>query len=104
MYNFDCQAADLLAWVIVYEEVQDDLGNILKLVTEAKQFTNYEEAEAYMASQESGNCRLVSNSPMVSCVPLEELENYELVHASAQGLQLTSGNLTPQVKIFQYTE
>ncbi|MBN2077154.1 MAG: oligosaccharyl transferase, archaeosortase A system-associated [Dehalococcoidales bacterium] len=104
MYNFDCQAADPVAWVIDYEQVQDDLGNILKLVTEAKQFTNYEEAEEYMASMESGNYRIVSNNPMVSCIPLEELDNYELVHASEQGLQLTSGNLTPQVKIFQYTK
>ena len=77
-------------------------SNVLKLVTEANQYTSFEEAEEYISSQETGNYRIVSNNPMVSCVPLEELDDYELVHASEQGLQLTSGNLTPQVKIFQY--
>jgi hypothetical protein len=90
--------------VIGYEERQDEAGNVFKLVTEANQYASYEEANEFISGQETGNYRIISSDPMVSCVPLEELDNYELVHASEQGLQLTSGNLTPQVKIFQYTQ
>ncbi|UCC17729.1 MAG: oligosaccharyl transferase, archaeosortase A system-associated, partial [Dehalococcoidales bacterium] len=105
LYNFDCQAVNSTAiWVIGYEEREDDAGNFFKLVTEAKQYTSYEEAEEFISGQETGNYRIVSNDPMVPCIPLEELDNYELVHASEQGLQLTSGNLTPQVKVFQYKQ
>jgi len=105
LYNFDCQAVNSTTiWVIGYEDRKDDAGKVFKLVTEARQFTSYEEAEEFISSQETGNYRIVSNDPMVPCIPLEELDNYELVHASEQGLQLTSGNLTPQVKVFQYTK
>ena len=105
MYNFDCQAVNATSiWVIGYEERQNEAGGIFKLVTEAKQYSSYEEANEFVAAQETGNYRIVSNNPMASCIPLEALDSYELVHASEQGLQLTSGNLTPQVKIFEYTE
>jgi len=105
LYNFDCQAVDAVTiWVIGYEERKDEAGNVFKLVTEAKQYSSYEEAKQYISSKETGNYRIVSNDPMVSCVHLDALDNYELVHASDQGLQFTSGNLTPQVKVFQYTK
>ena len=63
-----------------------------------------EEMTALSGTHKFYDTRIVSNNPMASCIPLEALDSYELVHASEQGLQLTSGNLTPQVKIFEYTE
>lgn len=105
MYNFDCQAANSTSiWVIGYEQRQDEAGNSFKLITEAKQYISYEEASEFISAQETGNYRIVSNDPMAPCIPLEALDNYELVHASEQGLPLTSGNQTPQVKVFQYTK
>ncbi len=105
MYNFNCQAANSTSiWVIGYEQRQDEAGNVFKLITEATQYTSYEDASEFISAQETGNYRIVSNDPMAPCIPLEALDNYELVHASEQGLQLTSGNLTPQVKVFQYTK
>ena len=105
MYNFNCQAANSTSiWVIGYEQRQDEAGNVFKLITEATQYTSYDEASEFISAQETGNYRIVSNDPMAPCISLEALDSYELVHASEQGLQLTSGNLTPQVKVFQYTK
>ncbi len=105
MYNFDCQAVNSTSiWVVRYEELQTEEGGVIKGVTEAKQYNSYDEANEFISAQETGSYRIVSNNPMLSCIPLDALENYELVHASEQGLQLTSENLTPQVKVFQYTK
>ncbi len=105
MYNFDGEAVNSTSvWVIGYEELQTEDGGVIKGVTEASQFASFEEASEFISAQETGNYRIVSNDPMSSCIPLEALDYYELVHASEQDLQLTSGNQTPQVKVFQYTK
>jgi len=105
LYNFDCQAVNSTSILVIgYEERQDEAGNRFKMITEANQYPTYEEAEEFISAQETGNYRIVSNDPMVSCVPLEKLDNYELVHTSERSITFTSGNQTPQVKVFQYTK
>lgn len=105
MYNFDCQAvtpASIL--VIAWEERKDDSGNALKEVTKLDQFSSYEEAEAYIASQETGNYRIIGHDPLIPCTPIEALEHFKLEHGSEQGLSLGSDNATPEVKLFKYVE
>ena len=95
LYNFDGKAAvPHETLVISYKEVIQH-----KEITSSKSFSNYEDAETYISSQESGNYRIVGSDPFISPVPLEEMEHYKLVYASPQKWQ---GK--PAVKLFEYTK
>lgn len=59
-------------------------------------FPTYEDAQAYVASQTSGNYRIVGWDPFSSPVPLEELKSYKLVYP------LGANTSTTAVKIFEY--
>ena len=61
-----------------------------------------EQAEAYVSSQASDNCRIVSEGPLVTPVPLEALEHYKLVYSSDSSRMEPGGTIIPEVKIFQY--
>jgi len=103
LYNFDGMAViPESTTVISYEENIDDMGRQFKLVTGAQQFATYEEAEVFLASQETGNYRIVSANPMVSPVPLEPVEHYKLVHSSNGTLPISNTETVPAVKIFEY--
>ncbi len=110
LYNFDGKAVTPeSAWVISYQENADKAGNIYKLITGAEKFNTYEEAEAYLSSQESTNYRIVGMNPMISPVPLEALEHYRLIHSSDELVSdssvtlemLTDIGAEPAVKIFE---
>jgi len=85
--------------VISYEEKLSREGVPYREVTSSSLFPSYEQAEAYISSQESGNYRIVNEKAFTSPVPLEEMTHYELVYTSAQKWQ---GK--PAVKIFEYTK
>ncbi len=105
LYNFDGQAVTPeVTTVISYQWREDDEGNTFKLIDSAQQFDTYQEAVDYIAAQESGNFKIVSSNPMVSPVPLEVLERYEMVHASEELINLPDFGPSPQVKIFEYLE
>ncbi|MFC2010205.1 oligosaccharyl transferase, archaeosortase A system-associated [Chloroflexota bacterium] len=102
LYNFDGEAVTPeKATVIGYEERFDDAGNLAKLVTTMEEFDTYEEAEAYIANQESPNYRIISLDPILSPVPLEALEDYELIYSSDETVTLADGSEVPEIKIFQ---
>jgi hypothetical protein len=104
LYNFDGnQVVPKSSPVISYEERVSRDGQPYKEITNAEFFPSYEEAEAYIASQKSGNYRIVSDDPFVSPVPLQALEHYELVYSSSGFKTTPSGGLIPEVKIFEYT-
>jgi oligosaccharyl transferase (archaeosortase A-associated) len=97
LYNFDGQAVvPTESIVISYNEEEAGTGEKYKLITNYWSFPTYEEAEAYVASQASGNYRVVSNSPFSSPVPLEALNSYKLVYSSGVTITATT------VKIFEY--
>jgi oligosaccharyl transferase (archaeosortase A-associated) len=97
LYNFDCKAVvPTESLVISYEERVTSGGVGYKEVTNAWSFSTYEEAEAYVASQEAGNYRIVGTSPFSSLIPLEELNSYELVYSSGDTTSETT------VKVFEY--
>jgi len=97
LYNFDGKAViPTESIVISYEERVVSGGVKYKEVTSAQPFSSYGEAQAYMASQASGNYKIVGVSPFTSPVPLEALSSYKLVYP----LEATTNTTT--VKIFEY--
>jgi len=104
LYNFDGKAVTPEKSIVIsYQEEKSREGILFKLITSAEEFDSYEEAEAYLLSQESGNYKIVSNNPLVSPVPLEEMENYELIYSSNGTSELRTLETVPAIKIFEYT-
>jgi len=89
---------------ISYELNEDEEGNQYKLITTAEEFGSYEEAEAFLLSQESGNYEIVGVDPFISPVPLEALEDYQLIHSSDGSIEVPNVGEIPAVKIFEYLE
>ncbi|MFC2056842.1 oligosaccharyl transferase, archaeosortase A system-associated [Chloroflexota bacterium] len=105
LYNFDGKTVTPESlWVISYREDADNAGTLYKIITSAEQFDTYEDAEAYISSQESTNYRIVSMDPMISPVPLEALEHYKLIHSSDNKVSLSGEREVPAVKIFEYID
>ena len=103
LYNFDGREVNpQTTKVISYEERISGDGKPYKLVTSIKSLPGYEEAEAYVSNQASGNYRIVSENPFVSPVPLEALEHYELIYSSKSRKMEPGGSIVPEVKIFEY--
>ncbi len=104
MFNFDGKAVtpdNILA--ISFSENKNNAGQSYKIITSAKQFANYQEAEDFVASQPAGSYRIVSSTPLKSAVPLEALEHYKLIHSSdSNTISLGDGTTIPSVKIFEY--
>jgi asparagine N-glycosylation enzyme membrane subunit Stt3 len=104
LYNFDGEAVtEVKTVVITYENKKDPQGMSYKQVTDAKEFSSYQEALDYAASQESGNHMIVGISPLLSPIPLEAVPDFRLVHASEEGTSLQNVGFVPEVKIFEYT-
>ena len=105
LYNFNGeQVIPRSSTVVSYEQRVTSEGQSYRAIRDAKSFSSYEEAETYVASQKSGNCRIVGSDPLASPVPLEALEHYSLVYSSTGTKMQTGGKLVPEVKIFEYIE
>jgi len=99
LYNFDGEAVEPEDSIIVisWEEKLSQEGVWYKEITSSESFSTYEEAEAYISSQELGNYKIVGTDPFTCPVPLEEMTHYRLVYSSPQKWQDK-----PAVKIFEY--
>jgi hypothetical protein len=105
LYNFDGkQVVPRNSTVISFEERIASDGQPYKEITSAKSFPSYEEAEAYISSQKSGNYRIVSSDPSASPVPLQALEHYKPVYSSKGSKMMPNGSLISEVKIFEYVK
>ncbi len=72
-----------------------------KVVTDQQSFTSYDTAKAFIDTHP--NYQIVSSNPLVSPVPLQKLQHYELIHQSPTIVaSQQSGNIS-QVEIFQYS-
>jgi hypothetical protein len=101
LYNFDGKAANgSNPIVIAYKETDID-GTRYKVVTDAKQYATYQEAQDYIASQKSGNFDIVGNNPFVSPIPLEAVTGYKLVHSSMYVITYAENAMVPEIKIFE---
>jgi dolichyl-diphosphooligosaccharide--protein glycosyltransferase len=110
LYNFGGEAVVPYesSLVISYQEQTDDEGNVYRVITdvanEGQAFTTYEAAQAFLEGQDpSANYILVSNDPFNSPVPLEELENYELVKQSTTAVGTRGDDSITYVQLFEYT-
>jgi len=105
LYNFDGKAvtpATNSSIVISYEEQVATGGQKYKAITSGQAFATYEEARAYLASQTTGNYRIVGASASTSPVPLEALADYQRVYPE-HTLPEPNGTAAPTtVKIFKY--
>ena len=105
LYNFDGkQIVPSRSMVISYEERLTREGQPYKAIIGVESFPSYDDAEAYIASQKTGNYRIVSPDPLASPVLLQALEHYKLVYSSTDSEVMPSGALIPEVKIFEHVE
>ena len=88
--------------MISYQEGISPEGEPYKEITSAQSFPTYEEAEAYVLSQESDSYRIVGDNPFVSPVPLEALEHYRLIYSSESSIMEPGIGMISEVKIFEY--
>ena len=97
LYNFDGKAVTPTESIVIsYQENVISEEEKYKEITNGWSFPTYEEAEAYVAAQTSGNYRIVGADPFISPMPLEELNSYELVYPPE------ATTTTGTVKIFEY--
>jgi len=103
LYNFNGQSVIPAESLVVLYEDRTDSGSGLqyRLITGVWPFDTYEEAEAYLAKQGSGNYRIASSNPFNSPVPLEAMTDYELVYSSSSEVGIAD-QAVPGVKIFEY--
>ncbi len=105
LYNFDGKAVSpSTCAVISYKKKVYPDGAYRKEIVSAKTFTKYEDAEAYISQQKTGNYRIASDNPFISPVPLEGLKNYRLAFSSTTGKLQKDVGMVPTVKIFEYSQ
>jgi oligosaccharyl transferase (archaeosortase A-associated) len=104
LYFFDGKAVTTVnPLVITYEDKTDRTGYHFKFITAYKEFTDYQAALRYIASQTSGKYEIVSASPFMSPVPIDALDNFTLVHSSPDTRPTTGNGTIPEIKIFEYS-
>ncbi len=102
LYNFDGKStAETNPRVISYRTVGNPNGTSYTEVLSEMKFDTYQEAEAYIASQSSGDYRIVGVDPLASPMPLEELGDYRLVYSSGGQASISNLRQIPAVKIFE---
>jgi dolichyl-diphosphooligosaccharide--protein glycosyltransferase len=105
LYNFDGgRVIARSSFVISYEEKVNPDGQFYRQITDAKSFGSYEDAQAYITSQKSGNYKVVSPNPYVSPVTLLALNHYKLIYSSKGSVTDPGIGAVPEVKIFEYTK
>ena len=100
LYNFDGKAVVPLessTVVLSWELRTSDEGMQFKQIVGSWAFNSKEDAESYIASQQTGNYVLGNPNPFISPISLAEMQDYELVYASPQ-----TSNSQAFVKIFEY--
>jgi hypothetical protein len=103
LYNFNGgQVIPESTTVLSYEERIAPEGQHYKEILDTKSFSNYTEAEAYIAGQDSGNYQIASPNPFVSPVPLEKLNYFRYVHSSDSSILQPGAGSVPEVKIFEF--
>jgi hypothetical protein len=84
------------------EEVTDYDGNKIpgKVITDQKSFATFDSAEAF--AQANPSYIIVGTNPLVSPVPLERMEHYQLIHKSPTTVMTQGVETISSVEIFEY--
>jgi oligosaccharyl transferase (archaeosortase A-associated) len=101
LYNFDSEAVTSTQPIVISYQEKEYRGEKYKEITSGQYFSSYEDAQAYVAAQTSGNYEIVGETPFISIVPLEELTSYELVYQS-EATTTVAGQTLPSIKIFKH--
>jgi len=105
LYIFDGKAVVPETTIVVtLEEMATPEGVLLKVITGEEEFESYQEAEAHILSQDSGNYKIIGLDPLTSPVPLEALEHYQLIYGSDSSITLSAAGAVSAVKIFEYID
>jgi len=102
LYNFDGKA--VIPQTVTVINTADRLGpqgKTYKEIMDIKEFATFNEAQEFISSKKSDNYIIVSDDPLKSPVPLEELEQYALQYSSTQKNSDFYKPL-PNIKIFEY--
>ncbi|MFA5054802.1 MAG: oligosaccharyl transferase, archaeosortase A system-associated [Dehalococcoidia bacterium] len=105
LYNFNTEAAvpNNSTFVILYAEDTDSSGEkyryIADVANNGKAFTTYEEALGFL--DDHPDYILIGLDPFSSPIPIDALEEYELIHSSPTPNCV--GQNYPYVKVFEYT-
>ncbi|HJX13356.1 MAG TPA: oligosaccharyl transferase, archaeosortase A system-associated [Dehalococcoidales bacterium] len=103
LYNFDGKAVTSVHPVVVTYEVKADAkGGRYREITKVQEFTNYNEAKNFLDSLEGSNNLLVGTNPFSSPVPLDAVEDYEMVYGSEHHISDPNAGSIPEVKVFIY--
>lgn len=88
-------------WVISYDKRDDVIiGQTINVITDNRLFTTYEEAAAFIDA--NPEYKIVGTSPFLSPVPLEELEDFKLVHESPTTAVSIGERDIRMVVVFEY--
>jgi dolichyl-diphosphooligosaccharide--protein glycosyltransferase len=85
---------------ISYAERMTTEGLVVRMITDEKRFTSYEEARQWV--DQNPGYQIVGDDPLLSPVPLEELEHYKLVYRSPTTVLARGEERFSQVHIFEY--
>jgi dolichyl-phosphooligosaccharide-protein glycotransferase len=103
IYGGEAAAPQNSTLVISYVEKTNRKGAQYKEISDVKKFATYDEAKSFLDSPTGANYVLVGNNPLASPVPLEKLNNYQLVYESPSKVEPTQGITISYVKIFEYS-
>lgn len=100
LYSFDGKAITDSKPLVVGYTTQTKNGITYKLATSAEQYSSYQAALNYIASQKTGSYDIVGTNPFINPVPLEAVTDFKLIYSSPS-TDSFSGNVTiPDIKIF----
>lgn len=103
LYNFDGSKVTPISTIVIsYQEKISSDGQPYREITGRQSFGSYDNAQAFIASQKSGNYKIVGSHPRVSPVPLPALEHYSLIYTSKSSVLDPGAGMVPEVKIFEY--
>ena len=103
LYNFDGKAVmESNVTALSYQDMKDASGQSYKQVNDYKTFKTYNEAQAYVAQQKTGQYKIGGVDPFVSPVSMEPLEAFKLEYGSGPTKPTPEGGTVPAVKVFKY--
>ena len=104
LFSFDGKAVTDSKPFVVTWEMHNINGTNAKVITKADQYQSYTAAQAYIASQKTGNYDIVGTNPFINIVPLDPVTNFKEVFASPSTVSFSSNITIPDIKVFQHVE
>ena len=104
LYNFDGKAVTAVKPIVITYSVRTDRNGVsYRLVTESRQFEDYQEALNYVQEQGPDDHTIIGNNAFVSPVPLEAVPDFSVVYKSTRNINVQDVGSVPEVKVFEYT-